>query len=148
AQWTSQAERRWIEFYMDWDARSAQPLVMAATKRVDAYVCKMSMTYAALEGTLPYVELDQLEAAIAVGKYAAACAEHLIELQTAQSNPQGELAQRYIKWVRNHEGERLRVMQQRMWKYTNDAEQFNRIVDNLCKADIISIRDRKVYIAS
>jgi hypothetical protein len=145
--WTPDAKQRWIEFYLDWDSRMRRPLVMAATKRVDAYVIKLAMTYAALEKTLPWITLEQLEAAIAVGLHAAACAEYLVDLQTIKTTAEGELTEFYLKWVREHPGERLRVMQQRTWKRTQSAEKFNRLIENLCRADRIEIRDKRVFLA-
>src|SRR5262249_44718231 len=106
---------------------------------------KLAMTYAALEGTLPHIEEDQLEAAIAVSLYARRCAAFLVELQTGQHTAQTELEIRYIKYVRSHSGSRIRLMQQQTWRYTRSAEKFQKTLENLRKANVIEIREGKVY---
>lgn len=148
AQWTEGAEKVWNDFYVKFESRERPGLLGAAVKRAHVYVRKLAMTYAALEGTLPYVHKDQLLAAIAVIEYSVWCAEKLIEMQAAQSKPQGELEQRFLKWIGAHEGERLRVMQMRMWKYCGDSETFNRVRRSLELADRIQIDgDRRVYLS-
>jgi hypothetical protein len=54
-------------------------LYAVAVKRVHVYIRKLAMTYAALEGTLPEINVEQLKAAIAVRVYADACAKELID---------------------------------------------------------------------
>jgi hypothetical protein len=49
-----------------------------ATKRVPQYVLKLTMLYAALEGTSPTLTAEQLTAAILVGKHATDCADRLM----------------------------------------------------------------------
>jgi hypothetical protein len=148
AEWTEGAGKIWNDFYVDFESQNREGLLGAGLKRAHVYVRKLAMTYSALEDTLPYVHRDQLEAAIAVVRYGAQCAEKLIEMQAVQSRPQGELEQRFLKWIAAHEGERVRTLQQRMWKYCGDSELFNRVFRSLLQADRIEFRDRRVYLSS
>ena len=66
------------------------------------------MTYAALEGTLPEIGIEQLKAAIAVGVYAAECAKTLVDAQNAILRPEGELEQKFVKWIEEHDGAKKR----------------------------------------
>jgi hypothetical protein len=67
----------WEEFYHAWDAEESRrdPMLLAAVKRIPAYILKLAMLYAALEGTLPEIPCEQLTAAILVGRYGENCAE-------------------------------------------------------------------------
>src|SRR5262249_51886203 len=121
----------------------------AATKRAHIYVRKLAMTYAALEGTLPDIDEDQLRAAIAVILYAVGCAERLLDLQAALSKPQAELEKRFLRYIAKHENERVRRLQQKMDRYTGDAETFNRVLKSLVQADLIEIdQNRRVRMSS
>jgi hypothetical protein len=73
ARWTRDAEKRFSDFYADLKAQRPQGLVDAATKRIHVYVRKLAMAYARLENTVPEVLDEQLEAAIAVGRYGVEC---------------------------------------------------------------------------
>jgi len=141
------ARRLWEQFYISWEQRERKGLFAAAVKRVHVYIRKLAMTYAALEGTLPEITIEQLKAAIAVGLYAAECAKVLVDAQTATLRPEGELEQKFMKWIAEHDGARKRQMQQTLSKLTGGCETFNRVLMNLLKADQIEIRDNKVYVA-
>jgi hypothetical protein len=80
AKLSADAEARWNRFYIVFKetARLLDPLTAAATKRVHTYAIKLAMTYAALEGTLPEITVDQITAAIKVASFGLQCAEHLI----------------------------------------------------------------------
>ena len=106
------------------------------------------MTYAAIEQTLPYIDEDQLQAAIALVQYAVQCTERLLDLQAACSKPQSELEERFLRYIGNHEGERVRRLQQKMSRYCGDAETFNRVLKSLLHADRIEVRDRCVWLSS
>jgi hypothetical protein len=97
--------------------------------------------------TLPDVTLAQLRAAIALGMYAARCTEQLIDAKAENTHPDTELEQKFLKWIRAHEGARKRIMQQSLTKYTGGCEQFNRVLNNLIRADHVEVRDNRVYSA-
>ncbi len=141
------ARRLWEQFYESWEQRERTGLYAAAVKRIHVYIRKLAMTYAALEGTLPEIGIEQLKAAIAVGVYAAECAKALVDAQTATLRPEGELEQKFMKWIAEHDGERRRRMQQTLSKLTGGCETFNRVLLNLSKADQIEIRGNRVYVA-
>jgi len=147
ARFDAVARRLWERFYGSWEEEERTGLYAAAVKRVHVYIRKLAMTYAALEGTLPVIGIEQLKAAIAVGVYAAECAKALVNAQNATLRPEGELEQKFLKWIAKHEGETKRRMQQTLSKVTGGCEMFNRIMQNLIRADQIEIRDRRVYLA-
>jgi hypothetical protein len=147
AEWTPSARKAWDAFYLKFENTERSSLLRAATKRAHVYVRKLAMTYAALEQTLPHIDQDQLEAAIAVVEHSVACTKCLLDLQAAQSKPQGELEQQFLRWVTAHQGERVRRLQQLMWKYCGDSETFNRVLRSLQQADRIEIRDWRVYLS-
>jgi hypothetical protein len=129
-----------------WEQEERAGLYAAAVKRVHVYVRKLAMAYAALEGTLPEIGIDQLKAAIAVGVYAAECAKVLVDAQTATLRPETELEQKFLKWIAGNEGARKRQMQQTLSKATGGCETFNRVLLNLQRADQIEIRENRVYL--
>jgi hypothetical protein len=92
AEFTTEARQAWDRFFAEWQEANTKrsSLLRAATKRAHTYVLKLAMTYAALEETLPYIDEDQLLAAIAVVNHAIDCMEGLLDLQAAESRPQGE----------------------------------------------------------
>jgi hypothetical protein len=141
------ASKLWERFYISWEQQERTGLYAAAVKRVHVYIRKLAMTYAALEGTLPQIGIDQLKAAIAVGLYAAECARALVNAQNATLRPEGELEQRFLKWIADHEGARKRHMQQTLSKITGGCETFNRVMLNLARADRIETRNGRVYVA-
>jgi hypothetical protein len=142
------AETLWGEFYLDWEGPERSGLVGAALKRIHVYVRKLAMTYAACEGTLPRIELGQLQAAIAVGLYASECVKSMIGMQLTNSRPEVELERRFLDWLRTHDGQKKRYMQQTMSKYCGSCEVFNRVLANLQKAGHVEVRDgNKVFLA-
>jgi hypothetical protein len=147
ARFDSVARRLWEQFYVNWEQRERTGLYAAAVKRVHVYIRKLAMTYAALEGTLPEIGMEQLKAAIAVGVYAAECAKVLVDAQAAVLRPEGELEQKFMKWIAGHDGAKKRQMQQTLSKLTGGCETFNRVLMNLLRADQIEIRENKVYVA-
>ena len=146
ARFDTVASQLWERFYMSWEQEERTGLYAAAVKRVHVYIRKLAMTYAALEGTLPEIGIDQLKAAIAVGVYAAECAKVLVDAQTATLRPEGELEQKFLKWIEEHDGATKRYMQQTLSKITGGCETFNRVLLNLARADQIEIRENKVYL--
>jgi hypothetical protein len=147
ARFDTVARRLWEQFYMSWEQGERTGLYAATVKRVHVYIRKLAMTYAALEGTLPVIGFEQLKAAIAVGVYAAECAKKLVDAQNAILRPEGELEQRFMKWIEEHDGAKKRDMQQTLSKITGGCETFNRVLLNLARADQIEIREKRVYVA-
>ena len=147
ARFDTVASRLWERFYMSWEQRERTGLYAAAVKRVHVYVRKLAMTYAALEGTLPEIGIEQLKAAIAVGVYAAECGKALVDAQNATLQPEAELEQKFMKWIEEHDGAKKRYMQQTLSKITGGCEIFNRVLLNLARADQIEIRENRVYVA-
>ncbi len=141
------ASRLWERFYISWEQRERIGLYGAAVKRVHAYIRKLAMTYAALEGTLPEIGIEQLKAAIAVGVYADECAKAMVDAQHAGQRSEGELEQKVLKWIEEHEGSKKRYMQQTLSKLTGGCETFNRVLLNMARADLIEIRENRVYVA-
>ena len=144
-----EANELWSKHYLEWEKADRSPLLAAAVKRIPVYVRKLVLAYAADEGTGPMITFEQLRAAIAVGKHAEKCTAHLLALQTQTQSPVAELEERFVRWVENHPGERVRYMQQTLSKHTSGAELFNKILKNLIFADRLVIRDdgdgRRVY---
>jgi hypothetical protein len=141
------AERLLERFYTDWEQRERTGPYAATVKRVHVYIRKLAMTYAALEQTLPEINIEQLKAAIAVGVYAGECARALVDAKSSNPRPEIDLEQKFLKWIREHEGARKRQMQQTMSKVTGGCEVFNRVLQNLLRADQIEIRENRVYVA-
>jgi hypothetical protein len=139
--------RLWERFYGNWEEQERTGLYAAAVKRVHVYIRKLAMTFAALEGTLPLIGIEQLKAAIAVGVYAAECAKALVNAQSATLRPENELEQKFMKWIAEHQGARKRYMQQTLSKTTGGCETFNRVLQNLSRADQIEIQENRVYLA-
>jgi hypothetical protein len=147
ARFDTLARRLWDEFYISWERRERTGLYAAAVKRVHVYIRKLAMTYAAFDGTLPEIGIEQLKAAIAVGVYAAECAKALVDTQNAFLRPDGELEQKFLKWIEDNDGAKKRYMQQTLSKMTGGCETFNRVLLNLLRADQIEIRENRVYVA-
>lgn len=145
AHWASKAAKLWERFYVDWESAKRPELLAAALKRTPTYTAKLAMVYAALEGTLPEITAPQLEAAIAVCKYAAACTQQLLDARVlAQASPEQELEQRIVKWVHAHEAEKLRNAQQALQRYAGSAERFHRAVKALQAVGAITVNENKV----
>jgi hypothetical protein len=132
------ARALWEKFYGAWDAEESRraPLVLAAVKRIPAYVLKLAMLYAAAESTLPEITCDQLAAAILVGRYGESCATELLSLQNAGTNPRKELERRILALVDAEPGGMAtkREIYKRLWRHYPDAEAFNRAFDSLVRA--------------
>lgn len=148
AHFSPPATRLWERFYVDWESRERAGLYGAATKRIHVYVRKLAMTYAAFEGTLPEINLDQLKASISVGLYSAECARLLVEAQNAATRPEGQLEQRVLEWIKRHPGARKRYMQQTLSKAVGSCEVFNRIILSLTRADVIDVREGRVFLVT
>ncbi|MEP7366881.1 MAG: hypothetical protein ABI972_26790 [Acidobacteriota bacterium] len=141
------AERLWSRFYMDWERTERSGLYGASVKRIHVYVRKLGMVYAALEGTLPEITVEQLKAAIAVGLYASECARVLVDVQhAAVGRAVGEMERKFLDWLRRHDGAKKRYMQQTLSKVCGSCELFNRTMTNLLRADHIDVQDGKVYL--
>ena len=147
AQFCSKAGLVWERFYVDWEQRERTGLYSAAVKRIHVYVRKLAMAYAALEGTLPQISVEQLKAAITVCMYAAECARLLVEAQSAAVKPEGELERKFLEWVKRNEGQRKRHMQQTLSKVAGSCEVFNRTMLALVRADQIEVNDGRVFLA-
>jgi len=132
------ARALWEEFYGAWDAEEQRrdPLLLAAVKRIPAYILKLAMLYAALEGTLPSIMVNQLGAAIVVGRYGEDCARELLSLQNAGTNPRKELERRILALVDAESNGVVskREIYKRLWRHYPDAEAFNRAFDSLVRA--------------
>jgi hypothetical protein len=119
----------WDKFYRVWDAEESRrdPLLLAAVKRIPAYILKLAMLYAALE---------QLEAAILVGRYGEDCAKELLSLQNSGTNPRKELERRILALVDAEPSGAVtkREIYKRLWRHYPDAEAFNRAFDSLVRA--------------
>lgn len=129
------AAQRWREFYGAWNGNRSRidPLLVAATERIPPYVLKLAMVYAALEQTLPQIELDQLDAAILVAQYGERCAAELLALQHSATNPRKELERRILAFVNSTLTTKRRIYRSLQRHYA-DAEAFNRAFDSLVRA--------------
>jgi hypothetical protein len=149
ATWTTNARKTFEAFYLKFEGTKRSSLLSAATKRAHVYVRKLAMTYAALEQTLPYIDQDQLEAAIAVVAYSVDCTERLLDLQAAQSKPQGELEAKFLRYIAKHSDESVRRLQQKMHRYCGDSETFNRVLQSLIRSDQVEIGpERRIHLNS
>ena len=132
------ARALWKQFYDAWDAEEGRrdPLLLAAVKRIPAYVLKLSMLYAGFECTLPEITVDQLSAAIRVGRYGEACARDLLALQNAGTNPTKELERRILAFVGGSSGGTTtkRLTYKTLWRHYANTEAFNRAFDSLVRA--------------
>jgi hypothetical protein len=101
ARFEEKSRALWEKFYCAWDAEESRrdPLLLAVVKRIPAYILKLAMGYAALEGTLPEITCEQLTAAILVGRYGENCAKELLSLQNSGTNPRKELERRILALV-------------------------------------------------
>lgn len=94
------------------------------------------MLYSAAERTLPEIKVDQLAAAVLVGRYAELCAKELLALQNAGTNPRKELERRILALVDGESSGVVtrREIYKRLWRHYSDAEAFNRGFDSLVRA--------------
>jgi hypothetical protein len=137
---TPDAEQRWCDYYRDFEqriVRAARGLVVAATRRTRLYVAKLAMTYAVLEGTLPYVELDQLNAAIEVGEYETRCTEHLIDQQSAPAGSEADMTEYLLTYIQKHSGIEKRLLHRNTARRLGGGDRFRRTMDGLREAERI-----------
>ena len=141
----SDAARLWNAFYIHFESQERTGLVAAAMKRIRTSIRKLAMIYAATEGTLPHITVEQIRAAIAVGKYASDCVKALIE-ERGYGREEGELERRFLEFVKKNPGVKKRYMQQTLSKYAGSCKVFNDVMINLVRAGHVEIEDGKVFI--
>lgn len=149
ATFSPEASSLFESFYVDWESQERSGVYAAAVKRIPVYVRKLAMAYAACEGTLPEITFDQVKASIAVALYAAECTRLLVARRSAgvwpEAEREAELEQRFLEWVRRHDGALKRYMQQTLSKYAGSCGVFNKILLNLQRADRITVEEGRVY---
>lgn len=127
---TPEAADVWDQFFAKWqESRPREELAAAITKRIDLYVLKDAMKYAALEGTLPHITAEQVIAAVAVGHYCSKGALRLLD-DRQQTSDQGRCEQAILnflseqtKWIPR------RVLQRHCARF--DAWLFRRAIESL-----------------
>jgi hypothetical protein len=126
----------WDRFYLAWRKKQFSPLEAAATKRIPAYVLKLAMTYAALEQTLPEIQVEQLRAALLVGNYATKCVKYLISERFSGANALRELEKRILAAVASKPNRTVtkRNLYRALARHYQNAEQFNRVFDSMVRA--------------
>jgi hypothetical protein len=136
ARLSSKAEQMWDRFYLAWRKKQFSPLEGAATKRIPAYVLKLAMTYAALEGTLPEIQTEQLKAALLVGNCAVKCVRQLIGERCSGANAFRELEKRILGRVSNAPNHIItkRNLYRALARHYQNAEQFNRVFESMGRA--------------
>jgi hypothetical protein len=144
AELESDARALWEQYYCAWDAAEVtrDALSAAAIKRIPSYVLKLSMLYAAFEGSLPKITLGQLKAAIQVGRYGESSVEEMLSLQNAGTNPKKELERRILTFVTAQPGgvTTKREIYKSLWRHYPNTEAFNRAFDSLLRAGELSIK--------
>lgn len=130
ARFGAEGARLWERFYRSWELKQEKrhPMLKVAIKRIPDYVLKVGVVYAAFEGTLPEITHDQLAAAMLVGDFGAKCAEELLSLQNAGTNPTKELERRIVAFVARQPGRQTtkRQVYKALWRHYSDASQFDR----------------------
>ena len=133
-----EASELWDTFYRTWRKEETRhdALLQTAVRRIPAYVLKLAMLYAASEGTLPEINLDQLSAAVQVAKYGVGCAKELLSLQCSGINPRKELERRILGFVSSQPGCKTtkREIYRALARHYSDAEAFNRAFESLVRA--------------
>jgi len=128
----------WEQFYCAWCAEEGarDPLLLAAARRIPSYVLKLCMLYAAFERTLPKITLEQLSAAIQVGRYGEMCVKQMLALQNAGTNPKKELERRILAFVNRQPGgvTSKREIYKGLWRHYSDTDMFNRVFESLSRA--------------
>lgn len=146
------AARMWERFYPAWRKKQFSSLERVATKRIPAYVLKLAMTYAALEGTLPEIQAEQLKAALLVGNYAVKCVRQLIGERFSGANAFRELEKRIMDRVSRAPSSTLtkRNLYRALWRHYQNAEQFNRVFDSMVRAGSLYIKSdqRRTYVST
>jgi hypothetical protein len=130
------AEKMWDRFYLPWRKEQFSPLEGAATKRIPAYVLKLAMVFAALEGTLPEIQDEQLRAALLVGKYAVKCVRQLIGERFSGANAFRELEKRILVRVGTAPNHVItkRELYRALARHYQNADQFNRVFESMVRA--------------
>jgi len=82
----------------------------------------------------------QLEAAIAVGDYLVVCAEYVLSLQHATTNPRRELERRILAAVTAAHTTTRRAVSKQLWRHDSHSEEFNKAFDSLAKAGQIYVK--------
>lgn len=146
------AARMWERFYPAWRKKQFSPLERVATKRIPAYVLKLAMTYAALEGTLPEIQAEQLKAALLVGNYAVKCVRQLIGERFSGANAFRELEKRILGKVTSAPQHTItkRNLYRALARHYQNAEQFNRVFDSMVRAGSLYIKSdqRRTYVST
>lgn len=145
ARFEPNARELWTKFYGAWGAEDSKrdPLLLAAVQRIPAYILKIGMLYAALEGTLPEIVYEQLAAAILVGRYGEACAVELLALQNAGTNARKELERRILAFVAKAQGglPTKRTVYRALQRHYRDAQEFNQALESLVRAGVLFTRE-------
>lgn len=139
ARYTPEAEKLWRDFYRAWDPaqQKRDPMLRVAVERIPSYTLKIGMVYAGFEGTLPEITHAQLAAAILVGDFCAKCAEELLSLQNAGTNPAKELERRILAYVTQHPGTTQRQVYKALHRHYSDTERFWRSLRALLNAGML-----------
>ena len=127
------AQAIWNAFYLAWKSTSWPELTTAAIKRIPAYIVKLSMIYACLEGT-SLITTDQVSAAIKVGHYGAKCADQLMN-RHRQHTVQGKCEARVLRVLEQTDLPPWRIHRQISGGYT--AEELARAIRALEAAGAI-----------
>jgi hypothetical protein len=132
---TPDAQDLWNRFYFAWKSTSWPELTTAAIKRVPTYIMKLSMVYAAMEGT-SLITADQLGAAIKVGHYGAKCADQLMN-RHRQHTVQGKCEARVLAVLTDKDLPAWKIHQRISGSYS--AEELARAIRSLDAAGAIFI---------
>jgi hypothetical protein len=146
AYWSAEANELWKTYYTRTRSIQHDGLLGSALKRNHVYVRKLCLIYAWLEATYPIVTRDQLQAAIAVIDYGEQCTRQLIEMQTQGDEKRREIEHRVLEWVQKHDGERIRLLHQRLFRLKGDAETLYRVLRSLVQTDQIQIKENRIYL--
>jgi hypothetical protein len=140
----TKARALWEEFYGAWidEDERRDSYLLTVVQRILPYVLKLGIVYAATEGTLPAITLDQLSAAILVGRYAESCVKELLSLQNAGTNARKELERRILALVKSKSGRTFtkRDTYRKLHRYYTDSEMFNRAFDSLVRAGELYVK--------
>jgi hypothetical protein len=131
------ARELWEDFYNAWEEEQKKraPMLRKIVERLPAYVIKTAMVYAGFEKSLPEIINEQLEAAILVGNFNTACAEELLSLQNAGSNPRKELERRIVAFVAAHPPKTTKhYTYKALWRHYPDAVFFDQVFNGLARA--------------
>lgn len=120
----------WETFYSAWEAEQQRrdQMLRVTVERIPAYILKIAMVYAAFEYTLPTITYSQLRAAILAGHFCTRCAEELLSLQHAGTNPTKELERRILAFVVRQPRRRTtkREIYRALSRHYSNAAEFDR----------------------